>query len=211
MNVNAVFEGGGAKAIGLVGAVKAAEQRGITFGQVAGTSSGAIVATLLAAGYRADELKEILFETSFQDFLKKDFFHYFSGVGLGTRMFLKKGLYSNASLEKWIADLLKYKGVVCFGDLPKNQVRIIASDISNGRMMVLPDDLIEYGYNPDAFPIAKAIAMSTSIPYFFEPVKLGKNYIVDGALLSNYPLWLFDQHYKKMKSLPRRLDSISLE
>jgi NTE family protein len=63
-------------------------------------------------------------------------------------------------------------------------------------MVVLPDDLEKLGINPASFPIAKAIRMSCSIPYFYEPVKLrsidGVNVIVDGAVLSNFPMWLFD-------------------
>jgi len=50
MKVNAVFEGGGVRAIALVGAIAEAERQGIKIHRVAGTSSGAIVASLLAAG-----------------------------------------------------------------------------------------------------------------------------------------------------------------
>ena len=34
--------------------------------------------------------------------------------------------------------------------------------------------------------------MSMSIPIFFEPVSLNGHQIVDGGLLSNFPIWLFD-------------------
>jgi NTE family protein len=51
-----IFEGGGAKGYAHVGALKAAEKRGIFFRKVAGTSAGAIVAALVAARYTADEL-----------------------------------------------------------------------------------------------------------------------------------------------------------
>jgi NTE family protein len=50
------FEGGGAKALVHVGALKAIEARGFEFKGVAGTSAGAIVAALKAAGYSADEI-----------------------------------------------------------------------------------------------------------------------------------------------------------
>lgn len=56
MEAYAIFEGGGAKGYAHVGALKAAEERGISFRKVAGTSAGAIVAALVAAGYTADEL-----------------------------------------------------------------------------------------------------------------------------------------------------------
>ncbi|QCO00181.1 hypothetical protein D3093_33560 (plasmid) [Azospirillum argentinense] len=50
------FEGGGAKGLVHVGALKAMEARGIEICGSAGTSAGALVAGLVAAGYRADEL-----------------------------------------------------------------------------------------------------------------------------------------------------------
>ena len=56
MRAYAIFQGGGAKGFAHVGALRAAEERGIRFKGVAGTSIGAIVAALIAAGYRADEL-----------------------------------------------------------------------------------------------------------------------------------------------------------
>lgn len=59
MEAYGIFEGGGAKGYAHLGALKAAEDRGITFRAVAGTSAGAIIAALAAAGYRADELLDL--------------------------------------------------------------------------------------------------------------------------------------------------------
>jgi predicted acylesterase/phospholipase RssA len=58
--IDAVFEGGGVRGIGLVGAIRGVESAGYTCENVAGTSAGAIVATLLAAGYGAAEVKEVI-------------------------------------------------------------------------------------------------------------------------------------------------------
>lgn len=203
MRVNAVFEGGGVKAIGLVGGVKAAEEFGLEFEGLAGTSSGAIVASLIAAGYTGEEMKRLIMETPFQEFLKKGILHRLHFVGTTIRILVKKGLYSGDTIEEWIRNKLRARGVRTFNDLPPGKLRIIASDISTGRLLVLPDDISDYGIDPGSFEIAKAVRMSTSIPYFFDPVKLKniKNpfypiYIVDGAILSNFPLWLFDNHYK---------------
>ncbi len=54
-DVYGVFEGGGAKGIALVGALAYAQSRGIAFRGFAGTSAGAIVASLAAAGYQASD------------------------------------------------------------------------------------------------------------------------------------------------------------
>ncbi|MBB3127540.1 NTE family protein [Paenibacillus rhizosphaerae] len=206
MIVNAVFEGGGVKGISLAGAVKAAEQAGVVFNRVAGTSSGSIVAALLAAGFSADEMSEIVKTTPFESFLHRAPIFNTKVIGPATRLLLKKGLYSGEALEVWIHHILAAKGVKTFADIPQGKLMIIASDITNGRILVLPEDLGKLGANPSRFAVSKAIRMSTSIPYFFDPVMLrmtgeaarGKSfvdqfvYIVDGGLLSNFPLWLFD-------------------
>ncbi|WP_166239124.1 patatin-like phospholipase family protein [Paenibacillus turpanensis] len=217
MKVNAVFEGGGVKGIGLVGAVKAAEKAGFTFHSVAGTSSGAIVAAFLAAGYTADEMKRMIISMPFANFIKPTWLHQLRIVGPGVRLFLKKGLHAGDALEKWVAEKLTAKGVRTFGDLPPQKLRVVASDISMGKMLVLPNAIEQYGFDPARLPIAKAVRMSTSIPYFFDPVILrmplsrkGKQpsfsnqfiYIVDGAILSNFPLWLFDESEYQGPKLP---------
>ena len=56
MDAYGIFEGGVTKGYAHVGALKAAEERGIVFRKIAGTSAGAIVAALVAAGFKADEL-----------------------------------------------------------------------------------------------------------------------------------------------------------
>src|SRR5437870_4811366 len=63
---DAVFEGGGVKGVALVGALSVLEARGYAPVNIAGTSAGAIVGALLAAGYRAAELKTIISELDFK-------------------------------------------------------------------------------------------------------------------------------------------------
>jgi len=59
---------GGVKGVGLVGAVAVAEEKGYRWENVAGTSAGAIVAALIAAGYTGVELKEIMKELDYNRF-----------------------------------------------------------------------------------------------------------------------------------------------
>jgi NTE family protein len=214
--VNAVFEGGGVKGISLTGAVRAAEMCGVVFNQVAGTSSGSIVAALIAAGYSAAEMKEVIEKTPFRHLLKRSLIFNVKYIGPAIRLLLCKGLYSGDALERWIDGLLGAKGIKYFGDLPVNKLRIIASDITNGRLLVLPQDITHYGIAPNQLSIARAIRMSTSIPYFFDPVVLKQplkerkknavktkfSYVVDGGLLSNFPLWLFEEDVKKGTRIP---------
>lgn len=213
MLVNAVFEGGGVKAVAFVGAIKAAEEHGVRFHQIAGTSSGAIVSALLAAGYSADELIKLIEQTPFTDFLPRSWLHRIPAVGPAIRLMVKKGMYSGQKLERWVEEKLAQKGIRTFDQLPSGKLRIIASDISQGRLLVLPDGIASYGIDPAKLSIARAVRMSTSIPYFFDPVVLRKPprtrrkgesfaeqfiYIVDGGLLSNFPLWIYDEENAKI-------------
>ncbi|MEH6979501.1 patatin-like phospholipase family protein, partial [Bacillus pseudomycoides] len=120
-------------------------------------------------------------------------------VGKGLNAWAKLGIYSNDFLETWLEDLLHKKGIHNFSDLSNPQnLKIIASDISNGKMVIFPDDLPNYGFTNQDFSIAKAVRMSSTIPFYFEPVKWKTPkwkqpcYMVDGGLLSNYPIWIFD-------------------
>src|SRR5690606_27850382 len=127
-------------------------------------------ASFLAAGYSPEEMKSIILETPFQQFLQKSLLHYIPVVGPALRVLLKKGIYSGDPLEAWLRQHLLAKGVRTFRDLEPRSLYIITSDISNGKMVVLPDDLKDYGIDPDYFEVAHAVRMSISIPYFFDPV-----------------------------------------
>ena len=73
-----------------------------------------------------------------------------------------------------------------------------------GNLLVLPKDLEIYGYDQNRFPVSRAVRMSCSIPFFFDPVELihkpssKRCYVVDGAILSNFPVWIFDQENPQM-------------
>lgn len=206
--VDGVFEGGGVKGIGLVGAVAVTEAKGLRFENVAGTSAGAIVASLIAADYTATELKRILESLDYNRFKDKGLIDRFPGIGPLLSLGFEKGIYEGDFFEKWLRDLLAAKGVQTFGDLvmeeykdnPKYRYRlqVIAADVSRGRMLALPNDIKAYGIDPDKLSVARAVRMSMSIPFFFEPIILTDastgelSYIVDGGVLSNYPVWLFD-------------------
>lgn len=197
MEIDGVFSGGGMKAIAFVGALEVMEREGFVFKKIAGTSAGAIIGALLSAGYKASEINQKLTEVNFKRFLDRPNsrlpFPFIKWASFYWRM----GMYKGDALEKWMAKLLKDKGIETFADIEKGSLKIIASDLTKGRIITLPDDLKYYGLNENAFSIAKAVRMSTSIPYFFEPMKiydrLGiKSIIVDGAVLSNFPIWIFE-------------------
>lgn len=205
--LDAVFEGGGVKGTALVGAIAVTEKLGYEFVNLAGTSAGAIIAALLAAGYTADQLKQIMDDLDYTRFKDEGLLDKVPLFGHLLSLGFEKGIYEGAYFEQWLRDLLKAQGVQTFGDLvmentkddPKYRykVQVIATDISRGKMVVLPRDITDYGLDPERLDVARAVRMSMSIPFFFEPVVLHDvngaiSYIVDGGVLSNYPVWLFD-------------------
>jgi NTE family protein len=209
-----VFQGGGVKGIGLVGAYSVLEERGYRPVNMAGASAGAIVAALVAAGYAADELRDIMMEKSFNDFVDEAWEDRIWLLSRPLSVLRDKGVYEGKVFHDWIKQLLSEKlgkEEVTFGDLRRDDVptdadpifhhrlQVIVSDITERRMVVLPKDAKDLGWaSPDVVPVALAIRMSMSIPVFFEPVPLINQYtsrehtIVDGGMLSNFPVWLFD-------------------
>lgn len=192
-----VFEGGGVRGIGHIGAVWEMEQEGFRFMDLAGSSAGAIVAALLAAGYHSRELQKEMDSLDYEKLKGRDFIDHFGALGKLCSIIVHFGIYNLDYLEHWVEDLLERKGIRAFGDLKKTgrTLKITASDLTARHLLILPDDFVQLGIEPDSFPIALAVRMSASIPIFFEPVRLkdqkGREHlIVDGGLLSNFPIWV---------------------
>ena len=204
--VDLVFQGGGVKGIALVGAYSVLEAEGYEVQNVAGASAGAIVASLIAAGYDAAELKDILVQTPFTDFLDPTWETRLKPGGLLLSILEEWGMYRGEFARQWLETLLSKKGTTTFGDLrdpwetdPRwtYRLQVVVSDVTHHRMLLLPRDAADIGYaDPDRLPIADAVRMSMSIPLFFEPVihkgDGGDVVLVDGGMLSNFPVWIFD-------------------
>ncbi|MBI2868728.1 MAG: patatin-like phospholipase family protein [Chloroflexi bacterium] len=205
---DAVFEGGGVKGIGLAGAVAVAEEKGYRWSNLAGTSAGGIVASLLAAGYSGVELKDIISKVDYTRFKDCRGPGRLPVIGPISSLLFRKGMYEGRYFESWLRGLLREKNVRTFADLVieefkeddryRFKLRVIASDVTRGRMLVLPQDAAQFGMKPEDLDVAAAVRMSMSIPFFFEPVIFRNrkarqsSYIVDGGVLSNFPVWLFD-------------------
>jgi NTE family protein len=206
--VDLVFEGGGVKGLALAGAFAELDSQGFQHQCVAGTSAGAITAALVAAGYTGQEIEHIVKdEMSFPSFEDPPHLHELGPLGDAIDVVRRKGIHSGAYFVSWIQQMLEAKGVTKFGDLKDSattderrryRLQVIASDVSTTTMLVLPRDASQLGVDPDQLKVADAVRMSMSIPIFFEPVIVqnpkdgGQHMIVDGGLLSNFPVWLFD-------------------
>jgi NTE family protein len=197
LKADAVFEGGGARGIAFIGAIQAMEEEKVEWQRLAGTSAGAVIAALLASGYKSYEIRDHLSKLDFSKLRGRTYLNRIPIFGSLLELMIHLGIFKNDYLEIWMDSLLLEKGIKTFADLPEEKLKIIASDVTNGQMLVLPDDLDRYGMTPADFKVSTAVMMSASLPFFFRPViwkskDRKKSYILDGGLLSNFPIWIFD-------------------
>lgn len=199
-----VCEGGGVRGIGLVGAVHALAAAEYEFPRVAGSSAGAVVASLIAAlqaaGQPLSRLDELAQRIDYSKFADKTLLTRIPLVGPALSLVANNGLYRGDYLENLLTELLGDLGVHTFGDLrtggePQQyawSLVVTASDLSRRRLVRIPWDLPNYGLDPDEFSVARAVRASSAVPFAFEPVRVGGATWVDGGLLSNFPVELFD-------------------
>lgn len=215
-----VLEGGGVRGIGLVGAVVELAAGGYAFPRVAGSSAGAVVGALVAALQRAGEplarLADIMRAVDYRRFRDSPLPGPLAPLGSALSLLVHDGLYEGRYLLDFLRGALGELGVHTFGDLrfggpgglpadpgtalPQDRryaLVVTASDLSRRRLVRLPWDLPSYGLDPDGFSVAEAVRASASIPFFFRPVTLhdpdGASTLVDGGLLSDFPVALFDR------------------
>lgn len=200
-----VCEGGGVKGIGLVGAVTALTAAGYRFPRVAGSSAGAIVGALVAglqhAGESLSRLEDIAKTIDYRKFSDPGSLGRIPLVGPVLSLVAFSGLYEGRYLERFMAGTLAELGVRTFGDLRTGEkspryaysLVVTASDLSARRLVRIPWDLPAYGVNPDEFSVARAVRASAAIPFLFTPVRVNGATWVDGGLLSNFPVDLFDR------------------
>ncbi len=212
-----VFQGGGVKGLGLVGALLQFEEDPRVeikeWVSVAGTSAGSIVACLLATGHSPRQLEDLFMQLDFSQF--EDFGPGGAIIGGTVNLAQHHGLAHGEVFHRWIDEQLNGATFASVRRDPPPasgtpyRLQMIATDITRKEMVVLPDDIKNYRnpqtgqpFVPDDLKIADAVRMSMSIPYFFQPVILSyydqptdtyaDSTIVDGGVLSNFPVWIFD-------------------
>jgi NTE family protein len=212
MTIDLALSGGGVKGIGLVGAVVALMEAGYSIRRVVGTSAGSVVGAILAAGgdrLTPEQIKHLTMSLPYPKFLDPTPCTGIPVLGSAWGLISEKGIYKGDFAHDWIRSQLKDLGVRTFGDLaldddnlpPERRYRLVvtATDVTTGQLVRLPWDYGRiYGLDPDEQPVADAVRASMSIPFFYETVKLTSasgltSTLVDGGMLSNFPLDSFDR------------------
>jgi NTE family protein len=193
---NLVFEGGGVKGIAYVGAIKVLEEKGIlpNIERVGGTSAGAINAVLVGLGYTSAQTMNIMNKLDFKKFMDDDF-----GVLRDVDRLLNEfGWHKGAFFRKWISKLIKKRTGnpdATFAELQQQKkakgfrdMYFIGANISTHFA-----EVFSHEHTP-RMCIADAVRISMSIPLFFASHRSPRGDVyVDGGLLDNYPVKLFDR------------------
>lgn len=207
-----VLEGGGMKGIGLGGAVRALMRAGYRFERVAGTSAGAIGGALVAAGISEPALEDAMARLDYARVPDRGL-PRIPLLSEGISLLHSGGAYEGDYIRDFVRAELEALGVRTFADLrrsdphadanlpPERSYKLVvtATDVTNGRLLRLPWDYGLLGLDPDEQLVADAVRASISIPLYFDPVVVrdadtGEQVtLVDGGVLSNYPIEIFDR------------------
>lgn len=216
MRADGVFSGGGVKGIAFAGAIAAAEAAGYTeWRRLAGTSAGAIAAMALAVGYDAAGIRTALEATDYGRIADTG-----GPLGRARNLIQRHSLARGRGLGEWIEELLRSAPAPAssFGEL-EGRLQVVGCDLAHSRLVVFPDDVGLYEdeggrpYIPADFPIAKAVRVSASYPYFFPPLALRdratgrQGVLVDGGVASAFPVFLFDRPRPRWPTWGFRLHS----
>ncbi len=191
--IGLALSGGGARGGAHVGVLQALEKLNVPIDYIAGTSMGAIIGGIYAAGYSADEIERVLREMDWttamsdrpprreQTMRKKDLdaqflVPYRIGFNKGGVQ-LPLGMIEGQHLDQVLHRiLLPAQGISDFDQLPI-PFRAVATDLVTGEEVVLSSG-----------SLTDALRASMSVPGAFAPVQLDGRKLVDGGMANNLPI-----------------------
>ena len=191
MGIGIALAGGGIRGIAHVGVLKALEDNGIKIEAIGGTSSGSIVASLYAMGYKPYYIY-ILFKKYAQEIINIGNVPLINGIGnfVKCKKIGISGLNDGASLEKICNELALRKNIKVIADI-KMPLAIPAVDISESKEYIFtncaPRDNIDDNYITE-IGIGKAVRASSSFPAMFCPCEFKNHMFMDGGTLDNVPV-----------------------
>lgn len=157
--IGIVLSGGGSRGIAHIGVLRALAEQGVRPEVVSGTSAGAIVGALYAAGHSWDDALE--------------FFATTSPFRLSKISFGKPGLLDT---EKIVPDFLPFFPQDSFEALGR-RLFITATDLVAARLEVFASG-----------PLIRPMIASSSVPMVFTPTRVGERLYVDGGVIDNFPV-----------------------
>jgi len=194
--IGLVLSGGGARGAAHVGVIQALEEMRIPIDAVAGTSMGAVVGGLYAAGLSGTEIAQVFDALDWQDMLrdraprrdlvyrrKQDDRVFLARGALGVSatdgVLLPLGLIQGQKITQVLRTAtMRVADVQDFDRLP-TPFRALATDLETGDAAVLKSG-----------DLATVLRASMSAPGVLAPVEIGGRLLVDGGLVDNLPVSL---------------------
>lgn len=188
-----VLSGGGTKGLSHIGVFEVLEREKIPVAAVVGTSMGAIMGGLYAAGYTSAEMKDILSHADLMEIISGRSRSPVSDPGVnmptpsGNTLFslymdkdknvrTKRGLLSAKDLYAFLSELTSRVAVTDFDELPI-PFAALATDLETGELVKMRNG-----------NLASALRASMSIPGVFDPLEMDGRLLVDGGLKANLPV-----------------------
>lgn len=194
--VGLVLSGGGAKGVAHIGVIRALEENHVPISYVAGTSMGAIIGGLYAAGYSPDEMDSLV---NSQDFLRwakgvieEDYTYVYMQEqenpawitfnmtidSVRRQPLLPTSLVEPFQMDFAFMQIFSPATAQSKGKFDNLFVpfRCVAADIQNNQAVVL-----------DSGNLGRAIRASMSFPFYFRPVKINGIVMLDGGMYNNFP------------------------
>lgn len=188
MNFNSlVIEGAGMNGFAYLGAVKELEEQNLyhIIHHFAGTSSGALIATMLALGYSSSELLNKILQVNIAEISNtshyKQIYNLYKYWGIHNTVMLRSKI-SRLISEK-VSDDITFKELY---DSTGNVLVIVLSDVQTQKPIYTTP------FSHPNHSILDALVVSLSVPFYFTPTKYDDHYCVDGGLADNFPLWIFN-------------------
>jgi len=189
--IGLVLSGGGAKGFAHVGVLKEIEKAGIQIDYIGGTSMGAIIGGLYAAGYSAGQIEKIVIDTDFYTLLQdknprksKPFFDKEHGekhslvlpINQG-KIGLPQGVSKGQNVLSFLTQLLS--PVDSISDFSKLPIPFfcIATDVEKGNQVKLTSG---------SLPLA--LRASGSFPTLLNPIEIEGQLLIDGGVANNFPV-----------------------
>jgi NTE family protein len=159
LKIGLVLSGGGAKGMAHIGALCVLEVARISIDLLVGTSAGAIIGALYAAGKSSDDIERLMRRLNVRQWFA------FDRTGMG--MFSTDGIRRIISAEIGKDTRIQ--------DLPR-AFACVAVDLDSRQEVIF-----------DSGPVADAVCASAAFPGIFAPVQIAGRFLVDGGVLNPVP------------------------
>jgi predicted acylesterase/phospholipase RssA len=190
-----VIAGGGTNVFNLVGGIKYCMDNNIidinSIDTFIGTSAGSFVCTMLALNFKIEDVIDVYVN----DISKKLNFNI-KNLYI-TEILNQKSIYPNKLLiESYEIMFIKYRdgNIPTLLDIKNNHGKNIIYTVFNVTKNRL--EYLNYENSPDLL-VTQACAMSSCIPFAFNPIEYKKCFYIDGGIKSNYSIEVINNYNKK--------------